>query len=238
MRISLFFLLVLTLAVPLSAQPSVVSDANTFKGSGSTTTTLNLPATVNAGETLVAFLSSGSSATHSGWSAGWVELVDVNGMVVAYKKADGTEDSGTETINLSVSTTSLGWVGAIAGAEDPTTQAPEKNQTGSGSSVSCDPPSLSPTGGSKTYLWFAFGRISGCPSISATPSSYTEERSTCTGDVRGWAGTRQTTAASEDPSTFTWGSSGTVECATVAVHPSSASGPFPTPQHNRRRRQE
>jgi hypothetical protein len=115
----------------------------------------------------------------------------------------------------------------IVGAADPAVQAPEALSTAyitSGTSI--DPPSLTPTGGAKDYLWLAVSGWRGA-TLTATgnPTNYTNaiegnSGGTATTGTRLRSLRRELNAASEDPSAFTLSAASDRRLGvTIAVHP-------------------
>jgi hypothetical protein len=127
----------------------------------------------------------------------------------AWRKADGTEGSSiTVTTNLSVLAAHHAY--RITGAADPTVRPPEAATIGyTDTTTSIDPPSLSPTGGAKDYLWLAVAgyRRSG-RTMTGTPTSYTNLLDVNSGHGRHASMRRQLNAASETPAPYTQRPSG------------------------------
>lgn len=212
------------------AHPVVEATNTGSNASLSTTQTLNLPTGIQAGDLLVMAVGLLGNVTTS-WPSGWnvikVLQVSTNQLEIAWREADGTEGA---TINITTgSTTRNGHVSyRISGAEDPSTQPPQAS-TGviqEADSANPDPDSLTPTGGSKDYLWIAAESNNGS-STTAAPTNYTLV-SGGTGGGGGGAncgtGHRQLTASSTDPGTFTLSGNQNWTAVTVAVHPTSAAG--------------
>jgi hypothetical protein len=118
----------------------------------------------------------------------------------------------------------------ITGAADPAVQPPEAASTPyttAGSSI--DPPSLTPTGGAKDYLWLAVAgwRRTGL-SATTDPTNYTNAIEGSSGGNA--TGTklrslrRQLNGASEDPAAFTLSNTTSERRvgATIAVHPAAS----------------
>lgn len=156
----------------------------------------------------------------------------------AYHQEDGTEGT-TFDITSSASEKWAAIVYSISGAANPATQAPEATTFAGGTATTTpDPPSITPTGGSKDYLFIAAVNNDGEEADDDTwgntsPTSYTpsppRQKST---DIAGVASTncsletaeRALTAATEDPGTFANDLSKTYHAATIAVHPPAGGG--------------
>jgi hypothetical protein len=144
----------------------------------------------------------------------------------------GTLGSST-TFTASAVTRTAAIAYLISGAENPATQAPEIGTTASGSSTTPDPPTTTPTGGAKDYLWIACLSRAGEEAdddtwATASPTNFTPDpplQKAC-----GVAGTNlggivaaasfESNAASMNPATFTI-ATGAWRAQTIAVHPAS-----------------
>lgn len=210
-----------------AASPSVVS-----RGSGAInldTVTVTLSGTPASGNLYIVFLQ--SHTTTNTWSqntgtTGWTELYDTNGQAVYYKQIGASEPN---PVFLQSSTVRCGYsVLQITGHENPSTQAPQVGTQASGSGTTPNPPSVTPTGGSKDYLFVAFGGTVSSVSYTAAPTNYSNLNAFDSGagpnGAAGATAERQYTAASDDPGTFTAGS-GSWYANTVAVHPAPAASP-------------
>jgi hypothetical protein len=150
---------------------------------------------------------------------------------IYYRKADGAEGA-TDTLTTvnSVKMAAICW--GITGAVDPATQAPQVSTVAIGTTTAntCNPSAVTPTGGSKDYLFLACGTEDGeVGAFTAAPASYTNLVAGNSGTA-GLPGTnvliggasRQLTAASDDPGAFTHGAANLGWTAfTVAIHPPS-----------------
>jgi hypothetical protein len=220
--------------------PAVATTNTSATTTANTSHTLNLPSGIASGDLLIAMLSgyigSGTTPVDISWPSGWTEFFEQDAstgslhlaVAGAYRKADGTEGASiTVTTNLSVRAAHNAY--RITGAADPAVQPPEAagtSDTATGTGI--DPPSLTPTGGAKDYLWLAVAgwRRTG---VSATtdPTNYS---SPIEGNSTGNAGgtklrslNRQLNAASEDPSAFTLSANSERRVGvTIAVHPAAS----------------
>lgn len=216
------------------ASPTVASVATATDDAATTSHTITYPATVASGDVLFSIISGDSSAaSFSSWGDSNTELFDTDEGTInfagAYKKADGTEDSGTFTVTSAGSDESTHQSFAIAGAEDPATQAPEASTGVTGDSDSPDAGSVTPTGGSKDYLFAFFaGWDQKTRDMDGFPSGYTNTGFfQFSGGASGCShgrGFKAATATSEDPgAALLSGSEGWVAFC-VAFHPPGAGG--------------
>jgi len=166
------------------------------------------------------------------WStpSGWTLLQAQGGLAVFYKKA--TSSSETDPTSTYNAAGSAGWFTcALTGAEDPATQAPEVAGASGGYNKYPDPPSVTPTGGSKDYRWVVMETNSdGRRTCDNGPSGYDgtnnlqETYDTGVGSAGGTGGmsSRAYTGSSEDPGTFTLSNSSNWDAVTIAIHPAAA----------------
>ncbi len=225
-----------------SSFPVVETADSSATTTASTNHIVDLPPGFQSGDLLIAmvggFIDTGSTPVDVSWPAGWTEFFEEDAtsgtlhlaVSGAYRQADGTEGSTvTATTNLNVLAAHNTY--RISGAADPATQPPQVATTpfldSGGTTV--DPPSLTPTGGAKNYLWLAVAgwRRTG-RTLTGSPTNYTD-----TIDINSSGGSsglhlasarRQLNAASEDPGVFTLSSNSERRVgATIAVHPASSS---------------
>lgn len=200
---------------------------------GESPVVINLPTGITAGDLLIVALRQTQAQTAT-TPAGWTTLLNNDAtdatddtQHVFYKVADGSEGS---TVSVAVSATgkgcSIAW--RITGAADPVlTQVPQiAVATFTTAANAANPPSITPTGGSKDYLFLAVMGAGGASTVaSAAPTNY----SNLTGNnapggsaaTQGWisGASRQLTASSEDPGAFTHIASSGGLAMTIAVHP-------------------
>ena len=206
--------------------------------------TINLPASIVAGDLLILAVRGQNTAGETppaGWTTlAWYDIpggdADASGDTAAvfYRWADGTE--GT-TLNWDQLTTAKGialcW--RVTGAANPATRAPElarANYTTAANSA--DPPTLTPTGGSKDYLILTVGHQQGeVGAFTAAPSGYTNLLTANSGtgglpstNTIGAGASKQVTGSSEDPGVWTHGAADTGGMAiTIAIHPAAVAAP-------------
>lgn len=222
--IRLFALLALLLtAAPGWAQfPTVTHTNSSLTNTGSTSIVVSLPATVTAGQRLIAAIGADGSGSFD-WSSatGWTELYDQSTsgechLTVGQKIADGTEGGTTITVTASGADKAAHQSFAISGHN------PAIAPQASAESETLDPASLIPTGGVKAYLWLTFACIDGGVDITGAPANYTNLifNESSVGSASGLASARRNlTASSEDPGAFTQGGAEGGNSVTIAVHP-------------------
>jgi hypothetical protein len=216
------------------AFPAVVNTATTSGTTAVTSAVINLPASIVAGNLLVAIHRSAAAGAH-GWPAGWTELADSTGdptddnTSIAWRKADGAEGATVTVTQGSSKFASL--VYQISGAADPTIQPPEISTEAVASSASPNPTTCTPTGGAKDYLWLWLGGWGGEQTSppASTPTNYTNAlgadsgvASTPATNVRVASARRELNAASEDPPLWTISVIDSWIAWTMAVHPVAA----------------
>lgn len=147
---------------------------------------------------------------------------------VIYRQCDGTE--GTFLAWDLSAAAKAGYVAyRITGAADPATRAPEISTVTIGTGANADPPAVTPTGGSKDYLFIAVYTCDGVNAASSPPSGYSN---LSTGQSSGGAAgtnaivssaSKQATASTEDPGTFTNSAPNSGNSTfTIAIHPPAA----------------
>lgn len=208
------------------AFPVVVTEATSSTDSNSTSQVVNYPASLVNGNLLVCIIAIDGAITVT-WPAGWTEFLDQNRSGVSiscgWRIVDGSEGASF-TITSSGSEQSVARVWQVSG-HDPG-QAPEALSANSASTP--NPPSLTPTGGAKDYLWIAAAALQNGNDNTATgfPTNYTNTGQSAGGAATGQAPLawcrRELNAASEDPAAFTTTISANCMAVTVAIHPASA----------------
>ena len=206
------------------AYPQVETTNTSAETSSGTSHTVNFPASIAAGNTLLCFFGTDGDNVCT-FPAGWTKIVDedrfsISHLSVAWKKATGSE-SGTFTVTTSSSEQSAHVTYRISGATDPSTTPPQAT-VANGSSTTADPPNLEPTGGSKEYLWFVCETHGTGDDPGTVPSGYGNALNADGAGVNTGTGRKEATASSENPGTF--GITDTISwiACTVAVHPTAA----------------
>lgn len=214
------------------AVPTATAPVATGFGGSVTSMAVSMPATVSAGDRLLAVVSVRNSGTWPTIPTGWAPLKQQLGggsasqLTVFEKIADGTEGGTTKTWVASTATTAVWQVIRITGAHAST--ASEVTST-SGDASNADPPAITPSGGAKDYLVVAVaGHAAGsATAFAAGPSGYSgflnSGASSGGAAVSVATATKQLAAATtENPGAFTAGGSNRFwAAATVAVYPSA-----------------
>jgi len=196
--------------------------------SDTTSHAVPMPATVSAGNALIAIITNDGSATIT-TPSGWTQLYTLaNGTALrggAYAKVASGSEGGTtvdfvtsavETLAAQVYRIS-GWAGAIAGIEAAT---PGSVTTG----TTADPPALAPSWGSAATMWLATCHTSTTQTVSTGPTSYTDLTQTTSGSgtthSQCISARRSNTTASEDPDVFTLSGTGASKVySTIGIAP-------------------
>lgn len=220
-----------------------VQDTNTSieDAADTDTHTVSLPSNISSGNLLIVNFAVDSENFDPvvSWPSGWTEIHDrFNNEVhlsVAYRQADGTEGS-TITVETVAEERSAHTSYRITGHEDPAIQEPEVSTGANARSANPDPDSLTPTGGSKDYLWIAVQCNDTPNTTDAFPTNYSNGISVQGSDpdsVSIGSAERELTASVEDPEVFTISTSDRWEAATIAVHPGPVVSMVLPPPHRR-----
>ncbi len=217
------------------AFPSIRSSSSGSDGNASPTNpaTVTLPATINSGDALLVYFwddtTSDETITWDNSSHGtWTNIFSDNfastekGVLYA-KVADGTEDSGTLSINMTSAQQNIwfclaiqDWYGALAGIE-AATPAQEGSPTP-------DPPSLTPSWGSDDTFWITCAMGHNASTLTTDPTNYTGLADISHSYLNGAIAYRANATATEDPGTWTFGTSRQYILSTVGIRPAAAGG--------------
>lgn len=214
------------------AFPTYQSVTDTDFGTSVTSMAVNMPATVDSGDRLVALCHVRNAGTWTTVPTGWANLKEQAGggavgeLSIFEKIADGTEDGGTATWVTGTSTSAAWQVIRITGAHAST--ASEVSST-SGDVSAADPPSETASwGGTEDNLWLAIAGHSAVVTNpwSAAPTNYSgfaQNGASSGGAAVAVAhGYRQLAADTEDPGTFTVdGSNRFWAAATMVIRPAA-----------------
>jgi hypothetical protein len=204
--------------------------------------TVTLPGSIASGDLLIMFLRRASLADTVAIT-GWTALVQNDASDASddlsdiwYRWADGTEGT-SKSVDLFGTAKGAAITWRITGAENPATQAPQQGGANFTTTANTsNPPSISPTGGSKDYLFLAISGHDGETSTYSFPPTNYVNAITANSGTGGTPATnciivgssRQATTATEDPGTFTHGAATTGGRAfTIAIHPG---GPAVVPE--------
>ena len=223
----------LVTAVPALAAPVVASVTETAFSTDTTDHYVDMPATVNAGDLLIALFTNDGDATVT-TPSGWTELAsnETDGAVrvsVYYKIAAGTE--GGTTVNLVTAAFEQAAAQVYRITDWQGTTPPEISTAATGTSTAPNPAFLDPAGwGVSNTLWLVVaGQDRGDQSGTlAYPISYTDGISTqssvppVTGVCRTHSARRVLlTTTSENPGPFTIPVTEQWVAFTIAVRPAS-----------------
>lgn len=215
------------------AFPKVQTIATTIVDTNQTAHVQSMPASIAAGDLLLALFCVDVQPSSISWPGDWTELLELGDgsnickVSVGYKKA-----AGGDTLTITTATParhSSGVMYRIDSMIDPDTQAPEiSTGVGGGSDDSPDPDSLTPTGGAKDFMWVAMQGHDHIDTTDSYPTNYSGNQTSTQGAVGASTGvgiaTRELNASVEDPGVFTLSGNEQWVACTVAVHPLAAGG--------------
>jgi hypothetical protein len=220
-----------TVSLVNAAFPTVVGNASSSETSDTTSHVVTLPASIAAGDLIIAFVGLDECPATATWPSPWVEIVDVcasstPASFIAYLIASGGETTVTVTSSaaersehLSIRISAATWHG-VTGPQVTTV---------TGNSANPNSPSLTPSWGAEDTLWittFAVDDPATVFPVVAFPTNYgSNNLSNGTGDnsTAGVAlATRNLNAATEDPGAFTIQSADDWVASTIAVRPAVA----------------
>lgn len=201
----------------------VNNTATDLGGADATSHLVNMPATVNSGDLLIALIASDGTATIT-TPSGWTSLSqNTAGGVVRgaafYKVASGTE--GGTTVDFVTSASERMEAQVIRIAAGTFTGTPEAANATSSSTTTPDPPTLSPSTGNDGYLWIAAMMSDNTRTVSVYPypsnNTRTANASFGTAFVTLASCTTESTSSSLDPGTFTINTASAVVSMTISV---------------------
>jgi hypothetical protein len=213
------------------AFPEIVTTNTTNGTTAGTSVTVNLPGGLVAGNLLVS-IHRAAGAGAIGWPTGWVELVESTAdasddvTAIAWKAVNGTEGATMTVTQGSQKFANICL--QISGAYDPGQQPPQISTAATGTSTTPDPTLLTPTGGSKDYMWLWLGGWEGEQTSppASNPSGYlggqgadSGTASTAPTNCRVARAVRFETTASQDPGSWTISVSDDWTAWVMAVHP-------------------
>lgn len=212
---------------PAPANNPTIETTNSGTGSG-TSHAISMPAGISAGDLLLVFFATDGDNTITNWQT-FTELdsesyTTANFGAMGYKYAAGSD---TLTITTSVSEPSAHVTYRISGHDSG--QIPEASTVAEGNSNTPTPTGVTPTGGSKDYLWFG---VAGCDRRTFTdyPAGYDLDQLTSNSGGAGGcsvaAAGRNYTGDTETAGNFTIDSGDTWTAWTVAVHPIASTEAF------------
>lgn len=214
-----------------SAFPRQIDVVTTAIIAAGLTYRVNVPTLdLQSGDLLIAAIRSVAGAGAWSWPSGWTELVDstadgsVDSLGVAYRfvSFDADED-GNMSPSLSggnQAAPAVCWCFRDAGT-------PQVSSVVSASTNVPNPPSLTPAGGAKNYLWMALTSGEGTRTVSAYPTNYSLYQLDYTTGTGGGgnaeasihAAFRENNTATEDPGAFTLSAIEDTMTVTIAIPP-------------------
>ena len=201
-----------------------ITTQSSNQNTNSTTPSITLPASVAAGDLLIALISSDGSRTAT-WPGSWVAIKDEAGtgfsFAAAYLIAAGGETSVSPTMSVTERSNHIAI--RIPAAEWHGTTPPEISANASGSDANPDPPALDPSWATALTRWFAIyaaDQQATPQTTSAYPTNYTDNQTdsttaTSAGNVA--CASREANVASENPGTFTMTVAETWNAYTLAI---------------------
>jgi len=222
------------------AFPVVLDVTETSITGPSSSWTINLPATVDAGDLLLLFAAVSTNVSNNANPSGFTEIFDdgqTNSprLLVYKKEADGTEDGGTVTIGFASGREGAAMVIRIQAGTwggDITNDVAVSAYAGGGTGTHPNSANLAPAWGAADTLWISVAGDTAAGVTYTAPASYGNVVDT-SGSANGTIGTarRELNAASENPGAFTRSStSGGQSSVTVAVEPGAGAGSTQPPR--------
>lgn len=216
------------MAYPIAGTPVQTQFATSV-----TSMAVNMPATVDSGDLLLAFAevrNAGTWTVPTDWTEFKAQLggSSVGELTCFYKIASGTEDGGTATWTASTGTTAIWQVIRVTGWHGTT--PPEATSAQGDYTTNPNPPTLSPSWGAEETLWL---EIAGNTAISSLTTGASTNYSGYQSNTASSGGSqctiasayRQLNASSEDPGVFA--NAGKIRywaAVTIAIRPASAVG--------------
>lgn len=181
-----------------------------------------LPSGATSGDLILGIFSTDSTATVT-ISSGWTVLgtaLEGSGVrgTLFYRLLNGGAQDAAPTVTTSFADQSTHVTLRISGAADAPTAS-----SATGNSANANPPSHTPAGGAKDYLWVVTQSVDSTAPATGAPAGYsnlTTEPAASSSNASTATSERALNASTEDPGTFTSPLENWV-CWTVAVAPAS-----------------
>ena len=215
------------------AFPTVETTAESATATAGTNHVITLPSGIAAGNLILILMDIGSTAATINAHADYSELLDENagnGLKILYRYATGGESNPTLVTSASTRSATIAY--RISGAALSGRLPEFAAATATGTSTTPDPPTVTPTGGAKDYLYIAFFGMAGeeadddtwanTPPTDYLPSPPLQKSCGTAGTNLGGliaAASRQVNASSANPGTFAVDVSAAWRAQTIAVHP-------------------
>lgn len=204
--------------------PTFINSANTQPASGTAAVPVTMPASLVAGRLLLAACQGGALANLG--ATGWTTITGSPFVGATYKiYVFGKIATGSDSMSVTRS--------AFSGLNVITHQF--GTWSGSLSDIAfagiagADPPSLTPAGGAKDFLWMPIVAANPATATTGAPTNYSQLISSANAGA-GWVlstAQRALNASSENPGTFTGGGTTNAAAATIAIAGTASSGPPP-----------
>ena len=200
------------------AFPVVQSIAQTSPTASNTSHTINLPASIAAGDLLVAWIGDQtiSSTYDTGAPSGWTRLETITSShIVYYRYASGSEGS-TQVFTTYYTTSVVAFVVRITGAM--LNVAPVLGNSATGGDTAPDPPSCFPDWSINDILWLAFGTTLSA-TVTGYPSGYSGGTWISHSPRSSFTAWKASAVATENPGAFATGTTAAWTTQTLAVRP-------------------
>lgn len=213
-----------------AAFPAVAGTATSTTTGNSNSHTINLPASIAAGNLLLACGAFDFDPGLVTWASGWTNIIDTDGGItlnVWYRIADGTE--GASISVTSGNTQRSAWLTYLITNWHGTTPPEAATPVANG-----NPPSVTASWGSAENLFVpcvtADGN-SGDTSALSLPTNYTNlleaDSGNTSGGVTAFSARRALSAASDDPGAFGGSPQDAPLSTTIVIRPAAAGGGEP-----------
>ena len=214
------------------AFPAIATTATTNGTTATTSAVVTMPSGLAAGDLIIVVFRAAADGNVT--PAGWTEFLESNadasddGTTFLWRKATG---DANDTLTMTITSSKFAAAAyRITGAADPAVTPPQSAAVETtGTSTLPDPPSLTPTGGAKDYLWIWSGGWEGEQTSppASNPTNYTLSpigansgtAGAVTTNCRVALAARQLNAASENPPSWTISASDDWTALSIAVHP-------------------
>lgn len=213
------------------AFPVVVSTTQGNSGANVSTFNVPLPATITAGDLLIATVISAGDR-EAFWPAGWSILFGMlNSYSCAYRIADGTEGGGTVAVSFEGGggVRVISQVQRITGAASDILPDFVTGNTGVPLNTNApNPLAVTPLWGSSKNLFFVNCSVGAGDGLTSYPANYTHHQNEFQdggNNCRLATCSRQLEAASDDPGAFAFTASNPKAFGTIAIAPTGASVP-------------
>ena len=187
----------------------------------STTHNIGMPATVAAGDLLIAVVAATTASAilvaAVGWTVIYSSLVSPVSTAILYKVAAGTEGGTVVDFSTPASVPMCGSVFRIAATSYSGT--PEATRASGGSSVAPDSPNLTASWGALNTKWIVGFTMQTLRTVTSYP--YATDQTVSTGPNAPWLAscTTEVNAASLNPAAFALGGTSNWESFIIAIRP-------------------